>query len=130
MNTAEKEYIVTPSANTRKRICLSLDLKNDPELIQQYTEYHKPENNWPEINDGIKRSGVEVMDIYLVDNRMFMICEVDMNTDFDECWKKMGTFPRQDEWGTLMARFQQALPGHKLEWVKMERVYSLSDAIS
>ena len=119
------EYEVQKSPNTRKRVCLALDLKEDPKLIEKYKYYHRQENNWPEINEGIRKSGIELMDIYQLDNRMFMICEVDESSEFDQCWNKMGTYPRQDEWGKLMAKFQQALPGHKLEWVKMERVYSL-----
>ncbi|MGQ1783957.1 MULTISPECIES: L-rhamnose mutarotase [unclassified Saccharicrinis] len=121
----ETEHIVINSTKSRKRICLTCDLKDNPELIEKYKYYHKPENNWPEINQGIYDAGIELMDIYLVDNRMFMICEIDATTDFDECWKKMGTYPRQSEWGELMSNFQQAIPGHKLEWVKMERVYFL-----
>ncbi len=121
----DQSYLVEASKNSRKRICLSCDLKNEPDLIAQYIHYHQRENNWPEINKGIKDSGIQIMDIYLVDNRMFMICEVDENTDFDESWSKMGTFPKQKEWGELVSNFQQAIPGHPLEWVKMERVYSL-----
>ena len=124
---AQKEYQVIRSENDRKRVCLALDLKEDPELIEKYIYHHKLENNWPEINDGIRRSGIQLMDIYRVDNRMFMICEIDAGDDFDACWDEIGTYPRQEEWAELMGNFIQALPGHKLEWVKMERVYSLPD---
>ena len=106
-----------------KRFCLALDLKNDTELIKEYIWYHTPGNGWPEIAAGIKKSGVEIMDIYHVDNRLFMICEMPVDVDFDEAWQKMGTYERQAEWGALMAKFQQALPGHKLEWVRMNRIY-------
>ena len=34
-----------------KRICLALDLINDPNLISEYIEYHK--NVWPEIKEFI-----------------------------------------------------------------------------
>ena len=111
----------------RQRICLTLDLKNDPEEIKVYEDHHKRENNWTEINEGIRKSGIRVMDIYRVDNRMFMICEVDAEADFKECWNDMGTYPRQEEWAELMGNFIQALPGHKLEWVKMEQVYYLPE---
>lgn len=121
----KKEYLVEKSTHQYKRICLTLDLKNKPELIKKYKYHHRPENNWPEINKGIKESGIQIMEIYAIDNRMFMICEVEANVDFDACWAKMATFPKQAEWGKLMAKFQQALPGHPTEWVKMERLYSL-----
>jgi L-rhamnose mutarotase len=108
-----------------KRVCLALDLKNDPELIALYKHYHNPEHYWKEIGEGIKKGGIPVMEIYLVDSRMFMICELPMETDFDEAWKAIGQHERQDEWAALMATFQQALPGRKLEWVKLEKVYEL-----
>lgn len=107
-----------------KRVCLALDLKDDPELIAQYKQYHG-EDFWEEIGKGIWGAGICVMDIYCVDTRMFMICEVPSDVDFETAWKAMGTFPRQGEWGELMAKFQQALPGHPLEWVPMERVFTL-----
>ena len=108
-----------------KRICLALDLKDNPDLIAEYMKYHSPEHYWKEIGEGIKKGGIPVMDIYLVDNRMFMICEIPVSTDFDEAWKSVGQYERQDEWSALMATFQQALPGHKLEWVKLEKVYEI-----
>lgn len=106
-----------------KRFCLTLDLKNDPALIEEYIKYHTPEHLWKEICDGIKKSGVQVMDIYNVDNRLFMICEMPVEVDFEEAWQKMGTYERQAEWAALMSKFQQAVPGHKLEWVKMKKIY-------
>lgn len=111
----------------RKRICLSLDLKDEPDLIEKYKFYHKKENNWPEINKGIKAAGILIMDIYLVDNRMFMICEIDYKENFKECWERIATYPLQKEWSELMSNFIQPVPGHKLEWIKMENVYSLPE---
>ena len=52
-----------------KRYCLALDLKDDPDLIAEYENYHK--NVWPEIFESIKQSGIEVLDIYRTGNRMF-----------------------------------------------------------
>ena len=118
-------YFINPLPFAAKRICLALDLKNDPALMEEYKKYHSPEHYWREIGEGIVKSGIPVMDIYLVDNRMFMICEVAVETDFDEAWNSLGQYERQNEWSELMAKFQQALPGHLLEWVKMERVYQI-----
>jgi L-rhamnose mutarotase len=106
-----------------KRFCLALDLKNDPTLMAKYLEYHSPEHFWKEIGEGIRKSGIEIMDIYHVDNRLFMICEMPVDVDFEEAWQKMGTYERQTEWAELMSSFQQALPGHKLEWVRMKRIF-------
>lgn len=109
----------------RNRICLALDLKDDQALIEKYKHHHLRENNWPEINGGIRKSGILSMDIYLVDQRMFMICEIEAGENFETCWNRISTYPRQAEWAELMNHFIQALPGRELEWVKMEKVYSL-----
>ena len=45
-----------------KRYSLTLDLKNDPELIREYEEHHKAV--WPEIINSIKDAGIENMQIY------------------------------------------------------------------
>lgn len=106
-----------------KRYCFALDLKNNPTLIEEYLKYHSPEHFWKVIGEGIKKSGIDVMDLYNVDNRLFMICEMPSDIDVDAAWRKIGTYERQEEWEQLMSTFQQALPGHKLEWVKMKRVF-------
>ncbi|MCX6309968.1 MAG: L-rhamnose mutarotase [Bacteroidia bacterium] len=115
--------IVRSYPSPHKRFCLALDLKNDPALITEYLKYHSPEGFWNVIGEGIKKSGVEIMDIYNVDNRLFMICEMPVEIDFEEAWQKMGTYELQSDWASLMSTFQQALPGHTLEWVLMKRVY-------
>ncbi len=64
----------------KRRFCLTLDLKNDPELIAEYKRHHQ--KIWPEITCSIKDSGVEDMEIYLLGTRMFMIMEVNENFSF------------------------------------------------
>jgi L-rhamnose mutarotase len=110
-----------------KRYCLTLDLKNDPELIRQYKHWHEPSHIWPEITQGIREVGLEDMQIYLHGTRMFMIVEAGDNVDFDEAMRKMGTLPRQKEWETFMGTFQQSLPDAKPgeKWLLMERVFKL-----
>jgi L-rhamnose mutarotase len=57
-----------------RRFCFALDLKDDPALIAEYRKYH--EKIWPEITQGLKHSGIEDLEIYLLGARMFMIMEV------------------------------------------------------
>ncbi len=59
------------SINSMKKYCLALDLKNDPQLVKEYEEYHQ--NVWPEILASITESGIDSMEIYRVENRLFMI---------------------------------------------------------
>jgi len=41
-----------------KRLCLTLDLKNDPALIAAFEQYHQAEVIWPEILEGNKETGI------------------------------------------------------------------------
>ena len=48
-----------------KRYCQTLDLKDDPELIEEYKKRHGQACYWPEIGEGIKSVGILEMEIYL-----------------------------------------------------------------
>jgi L-rhamnose mutarotase len=110
--------------NTR-RYCLTLDLKDDPALIAEYRKHH--EKVWPEIIKSIKDSGVEVMEIYLLGTRMFMIMEVNESFSFDAKAAADRANPKVQEWEQLMWKFQQALPQAKPgeKWIRMERIFKL-----
>lgn len=108
----------------KKRYCLVLDLKNDPEKILKYRWYHSDEGIWKEIRETTKAAGIEV-EIYNVDNRLFMICEMDNDIDFSEARARMNGGKRNPEWENLMQNFQQALPGRPLEWILMEKIYEV-----
>lgn len=117
--------------NTR-RICLALDLKDDAELIAEYQRYHEPENAWPEITQSIKDAGIEEMQIYRIENRLFMIMDVKDNFDPDAKAAADAANPKVQEWEALMSQFQQPLrsaaPGEK--WLQMKEIFQLSRAAS
>ena len=110
-----------------RRFCLTLDLKDDPNLIAEYKRYH--EMIWSEITQSIKDSGIEDMEIYLLGTRMFMIMQVNESFSFAAKTKADQLNPRVQEWERLMGTFQkslaQARPGEK--WLVMERVFKLED---
>ena len=108
-----------------QKYCLALDLVDDAELMAEYKEYHK--NIWPEITKSIKDSGIEVLDIYSVGNRMFMIIEANEAFSFDEKSKNDDNNPKVQEWEQLMWKFQQALPWAKPgeKWMLMEKIFEL-----
>lgn len=56
-----------------KRYCQTLELYNDPELIAGYVEEHS--RVWPEIKAGIREVGILDMQIYMYENRLFMIVD-------------------------------------------------------
>ena len=101
-----------------------MDLKNDPEKIERYRYYHTAQGIWNEIKEGTHKAGID-MEIYNVDNRLFMICELSAEQDFEKAWKEMNRGEKNPAWEKLMQNFQQALPGRKLEWVRMEKVYEV-----
>jgi L-rhamnose mutarotase len=108
-----------------KRFCLTLDLKDDPNLIAEYRKYH--ENIWPEISASLKDSGIEDAEIYLLGTRMFMILEVNERFSFEAKAKADAEDPKVQAWEKLMWKFQkplpQAKPGEK--WLLMERIFQL-----
>jgi L-rhamnose mutarotase len=108
-----------------RRYCLTLDLKNDPQLIAEYKLHH--EQVWPEITKSIREAGIEDMEIYLLGTRMFMIMEVNEKFSAEAKRKADEANPKVQEWEALMWKFQQALPQAKPgeKWLTMERIFKL-----
>jgi len=108
-----------------KRYCLTLDLKDDPQLIAEYEAYHR--EVWPEIKESITGSGITDMEIYRYDNRLFMIMETTDNFSFEHKAAMDASNSKVQEWETLMWKFQQPLPSAKPgeKWVLMNRIFEL-----
>jgi L-rhamnose mutarotase len=108
-----------------RRHCLTLDLKDDPQLIAEYKRHH--EKIWPEITRSIKDAGIKDLEIYLLGTRMFMIMEVNELFSFEAKAEADAGNARVQEWERLMWKFQQALPqarpGEK--WLLMEKIFKL-----
>lgn len=104
---------------------MTLDLKNDPALIQEYEEYHKAV--WPEIKESILRAGVLSMEIYRWQNRLFMTMEVDETYTHERKAALDAEDSKVQEWETLMSKYQQALPGSLPgeKWQLMKNIFSL-----
>ena len=108
------------------RFGLTLNLKDDPNVIEQYKTYHR--NVWPEVLDSLREVGITGMDIYLLGNRLFMAIEtVD---DFDPAHdfpRHLEMHPRCREWDVLMRNFQERVPEAKPDewWATMEQVFEL-----
>ena len=109
-----------------KRHCLTLDLKNDPELIRQYEAYHK--EVWPEIIKSIKDSGIINMQIYRFETRLFMIMEVTDDFNFEAKQIADLNNVKVEEWEALMWKFQQPLAGSATgeKWKLMNKIFELN----
>ncbi|MBW3466752.1 L-rhamnose mutarotase [Arthrospiribacter ruber] len=92
-----------------KRYCLTLDLKNDPELIEAYEKHHQ--SVWPEILKSLEESGIESMEIYRWENRLFMIMETVDGFSFELKNEMDLKNAKVQEWEELMWKYQNALPG-------------------
>lgn len=108
-----------------QKFCLALDLKDDAQLMREYKAYHQ--KVWPEIIQSIKKSGIMVLEIYNVGNRMFMIIEGDEDFSFEKKSAMDANNPKVQEWEDLMWKFQQSLPWTKPgeKWMLMEKIFEL-----
>jgi L-rhamnose mutarotase len=110
-----------------QRFALTLDLKDDQELIDEYEAWHR--KVWPEITDGIREVGIQQMEIYRFANRMFMLIEAADDWNYELAMQRLSNLPKQAEWEELMWKFQQPLPqamaGEK--WLAMEKIFSLKE---
>jgi L-rhamnose mutarotase len=108
-----------------KRYCLALDLQNDALLIAEYEQWHKA--IWPGIRDSITMAGINDMEIYRLDNRLFMIMETDETFSFEKKAAADRDNPLVQQWETLMWKYQAAVPGGKPgdKWRLMEKIFSL-----
>ena len=109
-----------------KKYSLACDLKDDPELIAKYEEYHQ--NVWPEVLASLADSGIIDMDIYRIQNRLFMIIETTDDFSFEKKAQMDENNQKVQEWEVLMWDYQQALPwaepGEK--WLPMEKIFDFS----
>ena len=111
------------------RLCLMLDLKDDPSLIAEYRRYH--EKVWPEVAQSLREAGILEMEIYLRANRLVMVLDTVEGFSFEAKLKADARNPKVVEWETLMAKFQQPLPNSKPgeKWQVMDLAFKLSEQV-
>lgn len=110
-----------------KRYCKTIELKNDPGLIEAYKKVHAPGAEWMEITQGMKEVGILDMEIYLLGNRLFMIMDTVPSFNHDQAMAELAGKPRQQEWETYVSRFQKTSPDASAseKWQLMERIFKL-----
>lgn len=117
-----KEYKVPT-----KRYCQTMDLRNDPQMIEEYVRRHKNGIIWKEVPEGIKSVGILEMEIYIYETKLFMIVETAEDFDWDSAMEKLSTLPRQQEWEDYITLLQIGTTGIKAtdKWKRMERIFHL-----
>ena len=105
-----------------KRYCQTLELRDDPEMIEKYCEVHR--HVWPEIIEGQRQVGILDMQIFRRGRRLFMIMDTVDDFDFVRDNARLATLPRQAEWEAYVAQFQGADPSAPStdKWQLMERI--------
>lgn len=107
-----------------ERYCMTLNLVDDPDLIEAYEEHHR--NVWPEVEETFEEAGIVNMEIYRYDTRLFMILDVDESFSFEK-WDRINQDSEKvQEWEELMWKYQapleDAAQGEK--WKLMDRIYT------
>ena len=123
------EYTEEISYNKFKRYCKTLELKNDPDLIESYKKIHAKGAAWKEITQGMREVGIVNMEIYLDGNRLFMIMDTVPEFNHDLAMADLATKPRQKEWEEYVSQFQKssAIATADEKWRLIERIYKLGD---
>ena len=111
-----------------KAFGLTINLREDPQIIEEYKEYHRAV--WPEVEQALKTVGVTSMKIFLLGRRLFMYIETTDNFVVDRDFSKyLEQHPKCAEWDAHMRTYQEKLP-EAIEdewWATMEQVYELKD---
>lgn len=110
-----------------KRYVQILELKSDPELIDFYEKAHQVANIWTEIVEGIKKVGIQNMEIYRKDTHLVMIIEAPDDFDFKTSMDQLSTLERQQEWEEYVGR-AQACDGNATstgKWQMTKKIFSL-----
>lgn len=114
---------------TTQRLCFAVDLKDEPELIEEYKHYHAVGNGFPEVAAAIRDAGIEEMEIYLIANRLFMIMEVNDTFDPVSRAEKDAKNEKVQLWEKMMWKYQQQLPWAKADekWLPMDLIFKLTE---
>lgn len=107
----------------------TLDLENDPGLIEFYLNAHHPENIWPEIPAGIREVGITGMKIFRLGTRMVMLVETPDNFDFPAQMARLAGLPRQQEWEEYVGKAQKCDKNAPSagKWQLMDPIFNLDD---
>lgn len=108
-----------------KRYALTLDLKDDQQLIDEYEALHQ--KVWPEILHSITSSGILNMEIYRMGTRLFMMMETSDEFSFEKKGEMDKNNEKVQEWEDLMWNYQQKIPSAKPgeKWVLMNKIFEL-----
>lgn len=108
-----------------RRYILTLDLQENPDLIDEYITHHQ--NVWPEVKQSLLAAGIVHMEIYWFANRLCMLMEVDETFSFERKSQMDAGNPKVQEWERMMWKYQKSVPRAKSgkKWVLMDKIFEL-----
>jgi L-rhamnose mutarotase len=109
----------------------TINLKDDPAVIEAYRQHHRAV--WPEVQDSLRRIGVERMEIHLLGRRLVMLVEMRDGIDYRAAFEAhASSSQRVAEWERLMKSLQEPPPEAREGewWAAMEPVFHLEPAIA
>lgn len=109
-----------------KEYAFTVNLKDDPDVIEQYEAYHAA--IWPEVAESLKNVGMQQVKIWRLGRRLFMLMTTD--DDFDRelaAAVHRASHPRVLEWEELMDSFQEPVPeaDNATTWAEMPLLFTL-----
>ncbi len=107
-----------------KRFGMTVMLKDNPEAIRKYEEYHA--NPWPEVGEASAEAGVKRAYIYRFGRQLFLFLETKDGFDLERDGAKYVEYhPKVREWDELMRPFQEPVPGapEGATWVQMKEIH-------
>jgi L-rhamnose mutarotase len=113
-----------------KRYCKTLELENDPKLIEEYKRLHAMGAAWPEVTTGAKEVGIINLEIYISGTTLFMILETKADFNHEEAMNRLATLPRQSEWEATVSKFQKtsSTASSDEKWQLMERIFKMDQS--
>ncbi|MBM4436953.1 MAG: L-rhamnose mutarotase [Actinobacteria bacterium] len=99
-------------------------LKDDPEVIRRYEDYHA--HVWPEVEASLRSAGITRMLIFRFARTLLMYMETVDGFRFEHTPTPAERDPRAVEWENLMRSFQEPVPGAPSDgtWVTMPEIFT------
>lgn len=104
---------------------LTLDLRDDPDLIADYERHHAAGAVWPEVVASIRDSGIAEMRIHRLGTLLVMTVVAADGFSFAAKAAADAANPVVQRWERLMERFQAA-PAGDAKWREMREIFTLA----
>lgn len=106
-----------------RTFAITIELKNDPAIIERYMNYHK--NVWPEVRAAVAKLGIRDVKIFQLGTRLVQIFCADDDFSPRRDMQKYTADPKAMEWDEMMREFQKPVAEAKKGewWAEMSLVY-------